>query len=398
MARIYYDNLDDKYKAQDIYKKIIENDNKNLQAHYGLLSIYVWEAGKTQTQKNLDNVETQHYQVLTHEKKKKDRDKERLTELAELYINFKTDRVAQKDDLYNKAEDTIHKILEVDKKYDEAYYQYARLYRSRKDPVNAEATITRAISLKPRAKYYNFLGELYLIENKLNLAIEAFDEGFDSTDKDQKSTKKTKAKINYNLGNINYYDLENYGEALRNYNDAVNELGDEYYDLNYNLGWLYYNSLDYENANKFFNKAKEILDRDNPLVNFALGNTYKKAGKYDLAAAEYLNAVDFFKEKYGEYPKVNLANKELVEAMKMLSAIYNNLGVCYVNQNDEKKALAFFWKAVESAKKLGFSNENPEARANIQYVLQSKEVVKEPMLYNEIKKKIIDEPYEKIPF
>jgi len=93
-----------------------------------------------------------------------------------------------------------------------------------------------------------------------------------------------------------------------------------------------------------------------------------------------------------------MANKELVKAMKMLSAIYNNLGVGYVYQKDEKKALVYFWKAVESAKKLGYSNENPQARANIQYVLQSSKVVKSPELYDELNKNIINEPYENIPF
>ena len=109
--------------------------------------------------------------------------------------------------------------------------------------------------------------------------------------------------------------------------------------------------------------------------------------------------IDYYKEKYGEYPGVNSGNKEMVGAMKLLSAVYNNLGVCKIYSAAEKKALIYFWKAVESAKKLGFSNENPFARANIQYVLQGKnKVVKEPAIYDEIKKYLIENPYEEIPF
>ncbi len=130
----------------------------------------------------------------------------------------------------------------------------------------------------------------------------------------------------------------------------------------------------------------------------ALGNTYLRLGKYDLAIAEYLEAVDYYKEKYGEYPKINLSNKEMVEAMKILSIIYNNLGVCKVYKKDETKALTYFYKAVESAKKLGYSNENAEAKVNIHYILQSRKKVKEPKAYDELKKNIISEPYEKIPF
>ncbi|MDD5067637.1 MAG: hypothetical protein PHF84_11390, partial [bacterium] len=139
--------------------------------------------------------------------------------------------------------------------------------------------------------------------------------------------------------------------------------------------------------------------RNDPSVNLALANTYLQSGKYDLAISEYLDGVDYFRERYGEYPRINLYNKEMVEAMKLLSALYNNLGVGYININDEKKALVYFWKAVEAAKKLGFSNENPYARANIQYVLQNKnKIVSDPQIQTEIIKSIVEKPYENIPF
>ncbi len=337
----------------------------------------------------MEEVEREHYQVLKNAKGYYDLD--RLTELAQFYINYDPHNYSKREDYFNKAEDTLQRILKKDNKYSEAYYQYARLYRIRQDLSRAELNIERAIKNKPSEKYYNFLGEVFLLENKLNLAIEQFDEAI--------TINPLYAQSYYNLGNINYYDLGNYQEAKRLYELAVNDLSDKYYDLDYNLGWIYYNEMDYQNANRFFIKSREILNKNESAINLSIGNTYLKLGKYDLAISEYLDGIDYFREEYGDYPKINLANKDMVENMKLLSAIYNNLGMSYVMEENEKKGLVYFWKSVESAKKLGFSNENPYARANIQYILQGKrKMVTEPQMQEEIKKSIVESPYEKIPF
>ncbi|MBU1077139.1 MAG: tetratricopeptide repeat protein [Spirochaetes bacterium] len=384
-AKIYYDKKKEPEKSRQIYQDIIDKEPKNIKAHYGILSIHI-------KNNDLDSIEKEHYQVLSLGKKYKDLEK--LTALAAFYIDHKTDIAAKKEDLYNKAEDTLNRVLVEDRKYSEAYFQYARLHRSRRDYRNSQAAIENAIKYdEKQVKYYNFLGEIFLIGKKINLAIEQFEEG--------RGIDPSFTKILYNLGNINYYELDNYGEAKELYVNAVKdkELSDEYYDLNYNLGWLFYKDYDLENANKFFNKARELYKKDNPYISFALGNTYLKLGRYDLASGEYLDIIDQFKEKYGEYPKVNAGNNEMVDAMKLLSAVYNNLGVCKINSYDEKKALVYFWKAVESAKKLGFANENSSARANIQYVLQGKnKIISDPEMYDELKKVLAKDPYGTIPF
>lgn len=382
IARIYFYKKKDKEKALDIYKKIINKNPKNVQAHYGLLSLYIAD-------NDLDNVETEHYQVLKNAPKKLD--KKRLTELAQFYLDYDTKMdEAQRTDMFNKAEDTLKRILGQDDRYSEAYYQFARLYRKRHDLKRAAATINEAIDYKHEAKYYNFKGELYLLENKLNLAIEEFDKVIDMN--------PDYYKAYYNLANVNYYDLGNYGRAKELYERAVDKLGDKQFDLDYNLGYIYYKEFDYLKANQYFIKARETMNQNDPALNLAIGNTYLRLGKNDLAIAEYLDAIDFYKERYGEYPVINITNPEMVEAMKLLSAAQNNLGVSYLGK-DDKQAVIYFWKSLESAKKLGFANENPYARANLTYVLQSKnKVITEPQVEDEIKNSLVSEPYEKITF
>ncbi len=385
IARIYYYNLNNKEKALEIYKKIVENEPDNIYAHYGLLSIYIWN-------NDLDNVEREHYQVLKLGRKKDYMDKKRLTELAAFYLDYKAQSRAHKEELLLKAEDTLKRILKEDKKYSDAYYEYARLHRIRKDYKNAIASLEKAIKIKEDdPRYYNLLGEIYMDTGNENLAIDVFEKCIQIDPQFYKAY--------YNLGNINYYSLDNYGKAKEDYLKAAEGLKEKYVDLNYNLGWIYYNEGDFIEANKWLSSALEKLEKDNPIIHYAMGNTYLKLKRYELAVSEYLSSIDFYKEKYGEYPKINLENKEMVRDMETLSAIYNNLGVAYLYQGNEKQALVYFWKAIEAAKKLGYSNENPSARINIQYTLRKTPEITQPSIFEEIPKSFEKSTYEKpIPF
>ncbi len=401
IARVYYYRLNNKEKALEIYNKIIENEPDNIQAHYGLLSIYIWneDLDNVEREHYLDNIEREHYQVLKlgvkkqrgrHSKilglrigprKKYYIDKKRLTELADFYIDFQTDNIAKKEDLLLKAEDTIKRILDNDEKYSDAYYEYAKLNKKRKDYKNAIRNLNEAISEKKNdARYYNLLGEIYSETGKFNLAIDAFETSM--------QVNPNFYKAYYNLGNINFYKLDNYAEAMELYSTASEKLKDKYPDLSYNLGWIYYNDNNYIEANKRFTDALESAPTDDPILHYAMGNTFLKLQKYELATDQYLNAIDYFREKYGEHPKINIENKDMVKDMNLLSVIYNNLGVSYLYNNNEKQALVYFWKAIESAKKLGYSNEIPQARVNIQYVLKKSPGMNEPAVFNELPKEL----------
>ena len=138
------------------------------------------------------------------------------------------------------------------------------------------------------AKYHNFLGELYVEQGNLNYAIDEFNTAVELDNKFYKA--------HYNLGNINYYGLNNYEKALYEYTTAATELDDKYVDLDYNLGWIYYKiNKDYINADKWFSYTKEISKTENPVIRFALGNVYLMLEKYSLAVTEYIEAVDFFR-------------------------------------------------------------------------------------------------------
>ncbi len=383
IARIYYYDLKDPQKAKKVYKDIIKNDPENIYAHYGLLSIYILDD-------DLENVEKEHYQVLKNSSKYIDL--KRLTELARYYINYNTKGdYALRDDLLLKAEDTLKRILEKNPKYSEAYYEYARLQYKRKDVNNAILKVKEAIKYNNEvAKYHNFLGELYVDKKNFNLAIDEFNRAIEIDD--------NFAKAHYNLGNINYYGLENYDKALDEYLYAARQLKDEIIELDYNLGWIYYNKNDYIDADKWFNKAQEIETNDNPVIRYAKGNTYLLSKLYKNAIDEYKEAVDYFKSKYGEFPKINKENEDEVNDMEILSAIYNNLGVSYIYLNNETRALVYLWKAVESAKKIDYNNENAPARINIQYIFNSKKnksVSTKPVIFKEIPRSISKSDEEK---
>ncbi len=377
-AYVYYYILNDKQKAKKIYKDIIKNDPDNIYAHYGLLSLYIYD-------NDLDNVEKEHYQVLKY--KNKYMDLKRLTELVRFYIDYKADSYAKRDELFLKAEDTIKKILDKDSRYSEALYEYARLQFKRKDINNAIQKIKLAIKYNEDvAKYHNFLGELYVERGNFSLAIDEFNTAIDIDDNFYQA--------HYNLGNINYYGLENYEKALEEYKKAAADEKNQRVDVYYNLGWLYYNMQNYIEADRWFTKAKVNSRIEEPKIRYSLGNVYLYSGKYNLAVSEYEEAVDYYRNKYGEYPKINKENMEEITDMENLSAVYNNLGVAYLKLKNEKKALLYFWKAVESAKKINYSNENASARINIQYVLNKNEVAREPSIFEDIPKTIVPE-YEK---
>jgi len=397
IARVHYDT-GKKEEALKIYKKMIEKDKDNIIAHYGLLSIYIWD-------NDLDNVEREHYQVLRIGIKKKYFDKERLNKLAAFYIDYKTDNKIKQDDLLLKAEDTLNRILKIDDKYSDAYYESARLLRKRKDYKNAINNVMKAIKIKEDdARYHNLLGELYVDINQIPLAIDEFNQSL-IIDPNFKLAS-------YNLANVNYYKLENYGEAKELYLKVAQSTN--FPDMSYNLGYIYYNEGLNNDAQEWFLKAEDLMKmiagEKNPVLKYALGNTYVKLGRYDIAISEYLDAIDYFKSKYGEYPKVNIENRRMVADMKLLSAIYNNIGVAYLNEGNEKQALIYFWKAIEAAKKLGYSNENAYARANIEFVMKKnwqnqrigninigESPIKEPTLFNEIPKSLTEYEFKESP-
>ncbi len=387
IARIYYYDLHQREKAKEVYTKLLEKDPKNIYAHYGLLSIYIFEG-------NLPEVEKEHLLILKYGKDKYI-DEKRLVELARFYIDYKTDNPVKKDELYYRAEDTLKRVLKKYKHSAEAYYQYARLSRLRMDYNNAEYQIKQAIKFKPEeARYYNFLGELYLLRDRISLAIDMFRTAIE---KDSNF-----AKAHYNLGNINYYILENYSEAIVNYENAYDTLYTNYLDLNYNLGWLYYTvKHDYLKSIEKWENAKLLLQKnfkENPVVDYAMGNAYLKLNKNELAISEYEDGVDYCIEKLGVYPTLSPENTEVKELLTLLSSIYNNLGVAYYNIGNEKQALYYFWKAIESAKKLGYSNENPAARINVQYVLKKPAGINSLQIIEDIPKTIVKEPFKRVPF
>ena len=245
------------------------------------------------------------------------------------------------------------------------------------------AAINQAIDLAPRAAWYGNRGNIYINQQKYELALADYNkaillnpnlagayynrgvlyrlqEKYDLALADW--NKAIEINPNFAEAYVNrgalYYDLQKYELALADWNKAI-KINPNLAQAYYNRGLLYHNQQKYELALADYNKAIDI----NP--NYALaynnrGNLYKNLQKYELALSDYSKAIkinpndaDAYYNRgvlYSDLQKYDLALSDYDKAIEInpnYAEAYFNRGVLYRLQEKYELALADYDKAIE---------------------------------------------------
>ncbi len=180
--------------------------------------------------------------------------------------------------------------------------------------IEAEAAITKAIALNPRAAFYNNRGVLYYEQKKWELALA------DYTKAIAINPEHTDA---YNNRGLLYFEQKKWELALADYNKTI-VINPQLAQAYNSRAVLYYEQKKWELALADYTKAIAI-NPDDALAYYNRGVLYKELQKWDLALADYTKAIAI--------------NPELADA-------YTNRGVLYSEQKKWELALADFTKAI----------------------------------------------------
>ena len=162
----------------------------------------------------------------------------------------------------------------------------------------------------------------------------------------------------YNNLGMMYLEGAN-GEEARGFFEKAIGLKSDYAPAYNNLGKVYLDDGDYQKAFELFNKAIE-LEPNYPDPYNNLGILYKNIGNYSLALGFYKKSISLKEEYYEAHYNLGILYNELEEydfaVEEFLKAIeirptyakaHNNLGVSLMNLDDAEGAIAEFERALE---------------------------------------------------
>lgn len=325
--------------------------------------------------------------------------------MAQCYTNTNQDKFAR--NTFYKA----YKMDFNDTLKENALYNYAALsFIPGIDPFNESIKVLNDyIKTHPESsqisEFQDIVIHLLLNSNDYNIVLETLE----SYDKLSPELKKIQSQITYNLG-IQYYNEENYEEAIKYFKKSSNNkniesqsqkealfwLADSYYRLNddnnalatyseflktpgvrnletyplahYNIGYIYMNNNDFSNASI---KFKEYLNIDISSDGerqadswMRIGDCYFIQRQYNNAITAYSNAVKtnnrnadyaYFQQAmgYGALGKTNdkINNLNVIVSKYQKSAFYDRaiyeIGMTYLNTNDSRSAIASFEKVIK---------------------------------------------------
>ncbi len=298
-------------------------------------------------------------------------------------VHYELAKIFIMDDSLNEAEEELIRA--------KSYCQEKRI-----DPEDASPIMwadDRLIS-----SILNELGELYLIranrmditlveglperEKFLNLANGHFLEAISYDGSNSKPLK--------NLGDMYYIDLTGanrklkINEAISNYTKAMSKmiglenitdlntiilkanergLSDVEAELFYKLGYLFYSKASdlkgiepESSVEEYYIKARDCFSiaysrsnqeqRDNPTLNFAIGNVFYLTGKYENAVSHYNNVAKYYQQILNEkYKTKEDSDKNKKRINYELARSINNLGATQFMIFDQTKDKSYFGMA-----------------------------------------------------
>ncbi len=171
-------------------------------------------------------------------------DKEKYLSKKQVYLNMLKQRL-EKREFTEKPEDNI-------------CFEIARELYNLKQIKQAILFLEQAIKIKEKPIYLQSLGELYILEKRLDNAEQILKKGVILDSKNP--------KIHNSLGII-YAKKQEDNKAIRKFEKAI-QLDSKFANPYFNLGLIYKKKNKIEKMNHFFNKASELNPSYNKKINF----------------------------------------------------------------------------------------------------------------------------------
>ncbi|MCZ9955754.1 periplasmic flagellar collar protein FlcA [Brachyspira hyodysenteriae] len=203
---------------------------------------------------------------------------------------------------------------------------------------------------------YNMLGQIYYNLGEYGNAVKNFNEAL--------TINAVYPDANYNLGNVYFYREKDYAKAKQYYQTAYDNLAPNLRSdkLLYNLSWIYYSDGEYDRAFEGFNALFQ-KNPSNSVVSYALGNSLLHLDKANLANGFYRNALSQVLSKRDRLGRMEMRTEGDFILLSYLASLYNNIGVSYAYNStvtntivNEQEAFKYFVLASEYFDQIRTSN------------------------------------------
>ncbi|MDZ4724719.1 MAG: hypothetical protein SH817_01075 [Leptospira sp.] len=438
IAKIYY-NKKEYGTAVKYYNDIIEKFPKDPIGHGGILSTYIemWKKDN-----NPQYVLNHHRQLRNALDIESDLSMAVLAKLASFYIGLDSEDVRIKYNINPEdqvsgmeIDDNVEYLLniiygkEYGNRFAEGFYQRARFYFKIKEASRALKQLELAATYDSRhylavllmAEYYMKVenyeqARSLLAEAESRYSIHRPELG--ERDEDETLLEGQPGRINYNLGKMAF--LESAGinkvDNIRDYpgkkiypSRSLGKLSEEetqrrnglfvaqeefkkaidpergiltdaslMREVNFYLGWIDYNHNEFASALDYWAELPEEDIYNNATVLLGKGNSFYYTKQYNAALGNYLKLKDDYEERELSLGRLEPENSDHQEIYQTLTALYNNIGAVYEKKQDTINALKYYWKAMETARRIGIVSEI--ATSNKDLVFARARLDREPLL------------------
>ncbi|WP_411823765.1 hypothetical protein [Leptospira sp. 'Mane'] len=410
IARIFY-NKQEFGTAVKYYNDIIEKYPKDPIGHGGILSTYIemWKRDN-----NPQFVLNHHRQVRNALDIEDELSLAVLAKLASFYIDLDSEEVRIKYNINPEdqvtgmeIDDNVEYLLNIaygkegGNKFAEGYYQRARYYLKIDEAARALKQLELASTYDTRhylavllmAEYYikveNYDEAVKLLRES-DTRYELYKDKLGERDEDETLLEGKPGRISFDLGKIQllesaginqadnirefpgrkiyperslgtlsfeekerrnglYAARESFQKAIERGISNDPKIQRECY---YFLGWIDYSHGEFAQALDFWAELPEEDIYNNPTLVLGKGNSFFYTRQYNASLGNYLKLKDDFEMREQTLGRIEPENSEHREVYETLTAIYNNIGAVYEKKQDTVNALKYYWKAMETARKI----------------------------------------------
>ena len=438
IARIFY-NKKEFGTAVKYYNDIIEKYPKDPIGHGGILSTYIemWKKDG-----NPQYVLNHHRQVRNALDIEDELSLAILAKLASFYIDLDSENVRIKYNINPEdqvsgmeIDDNVEYLLNIvygkenGNKFAEGFYQRARFYFKQEEASRALKQLELAATYDERhylavllmAEYYMKVENIVEAESLLSEAEARYNQHkgkLGERDEDETLLEGKPGRIYFDKGKIAFltaagvnkvdnvrdfpgkkiYPARSLGQLSAEETSRRNGLinAKDYFkqaldaeggissdpkmlrEVNYYLGWIDYNSGEFASALDYWAELPDEDIYNNPTLLLGKGNSFYYTRQYNAALGNYLKLKDDYEERELTIGRLEPENSDHQEIYQSLTALYNNIGAVYEKKQETINALKFYWKAMETARRIGMVSEI--ATSNKDLVFARTRIEREPLL------------------
>lgn len=261
-------------------------------------------------------------------------------------------RVKLKD--YDEAEKIIKNLLEEDSRNVNYYITLGNIYYLKKDRKKALKAYLEGTKTAPEnPDCYSNLGVIYRQMGKYTQAVNYFKKALAASE-----ATGPRADIYYNLGNV-YKNIEQSENAEKSFLKAI-ELDPSFIQAYNNLGNFFFKNKENEKAEEIIRKGL-LIDENHPGLLYNLGLVLDAAGKTEEAIESYkhslvgeplgVESLNNLGIAYNKTNNIQKAVKTFNNALKIDPANYkvkNNMGFAYKADGKGKEARRYYKEAIKS--------------------------------------------------